>query len=191
TRLVYQRAIEALDEKYGMELPKVAGTDYCIGHWYGALRLPGTTTTNPDNPGEDDGYIIVTLDDVISEIDNPDPTKPPISYLETDPESINYDNDGDGDPEDPDGKDPDGNGPGGNPDGNDPGGDPDGDPDGNDPGGRPGVGNPDVDIDGDGIPDDPIFTPDNRPIFKPEKGFPGIIFETIPGRVDNEVAGTH
>ena len=30
TRLVYQRAIEALDEKYGMELPKVAGTDYCI-----------------------------------------------------------------------------------------------------------------------------------------------------------------
>ncbi|MBO5143101.1 MAG: hypothetical protein J6C46_09005, partial [Clostridia bacterium] len=32
TRLVYQRAIEALDEKYGMELPKVAGTDYCIGH---------------------------------------------------------------------------------------------------------------------------------------------------------------
>lgn len=84
TRLAYMRAIERLatPDYYNMVLPTVTanrgdkpGTDYCIGHWYGAMALPSSTipmdpTTDPDPTGSNrkkDGYIIVTFDHVHSE----------------------------------------------------------------------------------------------------------------------------
>ena len=99
TRLAYQSAIEVLKTKYGMSnLPTKSdgnvwdGTDYCIGHWYGAMWLPSTTVAvlkdnpapKPDGKGKlpPDGYIIVSFDDIITGDGDDGP------YLEYDPEDV-------------------------------------------------------------------------------------------------------
>lgn len=81
TRLAYSKALETLNnnsinnfrEKYKLSsLPNVPGTDYCIGHWYGAIRLPNSTiavdkgtTPNPDGSNKlQKGYILVTFEKV-------------------------------------------------------------------------------------------------------------------------------
>ena len=110
TRLAYVQAIESLktDKYVGLTtynhnleiatagLPNVDGTDYCVGHWYGAMRLPSTTIavektkiTPPKTKDEGlkDGYIIVAFEDVNSVSKKPDGT--PVDYLEYAP--IRYD----------------------------------------------------------------------------------------------------
>ena len=95
TRLSYQKAIETLANKYGLgsALPNVSGTDYCIGHWYGAMRLPSTTVAVPDggnaplangNGKLENGYIIVAFDDVMS-------ANGTENYLEYVPTDVNMD----------------------------------------------------------------------------------------------------
>ena len=92
-RLAYTNAVNAmLSEKYkevsGLEIVSENVKNYCIGHWYGAFKIPASTVAV--NPGETpkpdksntkkDGYIIVSFEEIKSGAPGGTP------YLEVDPD---------------------------------------------------------------------------------------------------------
>lgn len=96
-RLAYTNAVNAMiSQKYagisGLNVVSENIKNYCIGHWYGAFKLPATTVAVPKNdpaPKPDksntlkDGYIIVTFEEVHSvKVNEPNEIK----YLEVGPE---------------------------------------------------------------------------------------------------------
>ena len=96
-RLAYANAINAmLNGKYlgvtGLEQVSENAKNYCIGHWYGAFKLPATTVAvDPGNtPKLDksnvkkDGYIIVSFEEIKSESGG-------TPYLEVGPERFALD----------------------------------------------------------------------------------------------------
>ena len=101
-RLAYNNAINAmLTQKYagisGLNVVSENIKNYCIGHWYGAFKLPATTvavdpgvtpTPNKSNTLKD-GYIIVTFEEVHSVKGNePNEEK----YLKVGPERYKQEN---------------------------------------------------------------------------------------------------
>ena len=96
-RLAYANAINAmLNGKYngvtGLEQVSENAKNYCIGHWYGAFKLPATTvavdpgsTPKPDKSNiKKDGYIIVSFEGIKSESGG-------TPYLEVGPERFALD----------------------------------------------------------------------------------------------------
>jgi len=96
-RLAYTNAVNAmLSQKYagvtGLEVVSNNAKNYCIGHWYGAYKLPATTvavepgvTPKPDKSNtKKNGYIIVVFENVHSNKGTPGPGEK--DYLKTDPD---------------------------------------------------------------------------------------------------------
>ena len=99
-RLAYANAVNAMlngkyqDVKAGLDKVSENAKNYCIGHWYGAFKLPATTvavdpgsTPKPDKSNvKKNGYIIVSFEDIKSKSGSDE-----TPYLEAGPERFALD----------------------------------------------------------------------------------------------------